>query len=424
MAAGPIPIEEIPVSTEPTATSIGDAAYRHAQRAELLRFAAASERPDGFGNLDAKGLLEADTPTELYVTCRMTHVFALASVLDEKPAEGGPSRERLIELATHGIEALRNGPLHDEVNGGWHSAASGPRAKQGYGHSFVLLAASSGVVAGIDGAEELLADAMAVHTSRFLQADTGLVVDDWNADWSVLDPYRGVNSNMHTVEAYLAVGDATGDAVWHERAARIALQVRDWAAANQWRIPEHFDQDWQPLLEYNRDEPAHPFRPYGATVGHGLEWSRLFVSVDLAHPTPGLVEAAIELADRALADGWARDGADGFVYTTDWEGNPVTHARMHWVLAEAIATGAVLHLVTGEQRFSDLVQRSWEYADRYLIDREYGSWHHELDSNNVPSGGTWPGKPDAYHAWQAAVIEDLGLSTSFASGVAQARPVD
>jgi mannose/cellobiose epimerase-like protein (N-acyl-D-glucosamine 2-epimerase family) len=29
------------------------------------------------------------------------------------------------------------------------------------------------------------------------------------------------------------------------------------------------------MLEYNRDEPAHPFRPYGATVGHWLEWARL-----------------------------------------------------------------------------------------------------------------------------------------------------
>lgn len=401
-------------------TAIGDVDYRQYQRAELLRFAAGSVRGDGFGNLDADGVLE-DSPTELFVTCRMTHVFALASMMDEGPLEGGPYPEDLVKLATHGIRALRRGPLHDEVNGGWHSAASGPRTKAGYGHAFVLLAASSGVIAGIDGAEELLREAIAVQTSRFLQPDTGLVVDEWNTDWSELDPYRGVNANMHTVEAYLAVGDATGDPVWHTRAARIAERVRDWAAANNWRIPEHFDEDWNPVLEYNRDEPAHPFKPYGATVGHGLEWARLFISVDLAHPTPGLVDAAVELTDRAVADGWARDGAEGFVYTTDWDGEPVTHARMHWVLAEAVATGAVLARVTGQPRFDELVQRSWDYADRYLIDRERGSWHHELDRENRPSGGTWSGKLDAYHAYQAALIQDLPLSTSFASGARLAR---
>src|SRR5512146_3295993 len=35
------------------------------------------------------------------------------------------------------------------------------------------------------------------------------------------EPYRGANSNMHSVEAYLAAGDATGDRVWHERALSI-----------------------------------------------------------------------------------------------------------------------------------------------------------------------------------------------------------
>ena len=170
---------------------------------------------------------------------------------------------------------------------------------------------------------------------------------------------------------------------------------------------EHYDAAWRPLLDYNRDVPAHPFRPYGATVGHALEWSRLLLGVDAtlgpAAP-PGLVAAAVSLFDRAVADGWSADGAEGFVYTTGWDGVPVVRARMHWVLAEAVGAAATLHRVTGRQRFQDRYQQWWAYADRYLIDRERGSWHHELDAENRPAATVWPGKPDVYHAFQATLL--------------------
>ncbi|NTW39737.1 MAG: AGE family epimerase/isomerase, partial [Cellulomonadaceae bacterium] len=236
--------------------------------------------------------------------------------------------------------------------------------------------------------------------------------------------YRGVNANMHTVEAYLAAGDVTGDRTWHVRAGRIGAQVAAWARANHWRIPEHFDAGWTPLLEHNRDQPAHPFRPYGATVGHGLEWARLLVAVDRtlgADAPAGLVEAAVALADRAVADGWAADGADGFVYTTGWDGRPVVRERMHWVAAEAVNTAWVLHAATGDQRHLDDAARWWAYIDRFLVDHLEGSWHHELDPTNRPAATVWPGKPDAYHAYQAALVPSVPIAPSFAQALVERR---
>ena len=87
-------------------------------------------------------------------------------------------------------------------------------------------------------------------------------MESWNADFTVSEPYRGANSNMHSVEAYLAAGDVTGDAVWRERAASIAARLIDrHARANSWRIPEHYDAEWRPLLDYNIDRPGDQFRP-------------------------------------------------------------------------------------------------------------------------------------------------------------------
>ena len=38
-----------------------------------------------------------------------------------------------------------------------------------------------------------------------------MACDTWNTEFTVLDPYRGLNANMHTVEAFLAAADVTGD---------------------------------------------------------------------------------------------------------------------------------------------------------------------------------------------------------------------
>lgn len=417
--------------THPTPTADprpGSDDYRRAQRAELLRFGAGARCELGFGYLDERGRVDPTT-AELWITCRMTHIVTLGLLADEEPAPGGPDREELAALAAHGVQALR-GPLHDDEHGGWFAAvtAEGPSntTKQAYGHAFVVLAASSAVAAGIEGAQELLDLALAVQEEHFWDEDAGLVVDEWDRAWTTLDPYRGINANMHSVEAYLAAGDVTGDTRWHRRAGRISAQVATWARENEWRIPEHFATDWTPLLEHNRDRPADPFKPYGATVGHGLEWARLLLAVDAtlgADAPANLAETALALAARAVADGWDADGAEGFVYTTDWSGKPVVRARMHWVVTEAIATSTVLERVTGDAAHAADLERWWAYADTYLVDRDGGSWHHELDPANRPASGTWEGKPDVYHAYQAALMADVPLTPSFASALrAAAQP--
>ncbi|MFA6297728.1 MAG: AGE family epimerase/isomerase [Nocardioides sp.] len=404
----------------------GGPAYLVAQRAELLRFAQGAKCARGFGYLDASGVVDPARPVELWITCRMTHVFALGLLAAEAPAPGGPDARGLRVLAEHGVRSLRTS-LADIEYGGWFAAVDidgddrvADDSKQAYGHAFVVLAASSAAAAGIDGARDLLGDALTCLEQRFWDDGHGLVVDRWDRAWTRLDPYRGINANMHTVEALLAAGDVTGDPVWHERAGRVADRVVAWAGANQWRIPEHFDEQWQPLLGHHRDEPAHPFQPYGATVGHGLEWARLLVAVaeSLGDAAPtGLLDAASALAERAVADGWAVDGAEGFVYTTDWQGAPVVRARMHWVAAEAVNTAEVLRRVTGDVRWEERRAQWWAYVDRHLVDRERGSWTHELDEHNRPSGVTWPGKPDVYHAYQAALLPSLPVTPSFASAL-------
>lgn len=402
--------------------------FRSTERVDLLRFALRSKTTNGFGYLGNSGELLEDKPLELYVTCRMLHVFSMGVLSSDRAGQVGLDDATLMGFIDHGVESLLNGPLRDKTSGGWYASLTDGKPlntrKEAYSHAFVILAASSATAASHPKGQELLDEALEISERYFWDEAQGLVVEEWDAQWQVLDSYRGLNSNMHTVEAYLAAGDVTGDSIWHERAARICSRVVEWARNNQWRIPEHFTENWEPLLEYNADQPAHPFRPYGATVGHGFEWARLITAT---HLTTGqenpqvLLEPAIEIMDRAYADGWNVDGNKGFIYTTDWDGQPVVHARMHWVAAEALAAASALGRVTDSPKYEFIIETCWSYVDEYLRDKQLGSWHHELDQDNIPATGTWSGKPDIYHAYQAALIQDVPVVPTFASALKQMR---
>jgi mannose/cellobiose epimerase-like protein (N-acyl-D-glucosamine 2-epimerase family) len=381
--------------------------------AELVTFARAARHPLGFGWLDDEGRLTPDHPVELWITCRMTHVFGLAAIRGDDASR--------IELE-HGVAALL-GPLRDDESGGWFAAVdeSGPTdpTKAAYAHAFVVLAAATATAAGAGRGQQLLQEALDVFDRHFWSETEGMVVELWDRQWREPEAYRGVNATMHSVEAMLAAHDVTGDPRRLEMARRMVERVvHEFAAENGYRLCEHFTQAWVPDPDYHRDEPAHPFRPYGVTIGHLLEWARLTLQTGLAlgDAAPAWVlPDARALFTRAVADGWAVDGAEGFVYTTDFAGVPVVHQRMHWVVAEAQATAWVLSEITGEEEYAAWYRTWWDHAERLFI--EGGSWRHELDPTNHPAGEVWVGRPDTYHAYQATITPLLPLSSSFVAGV-------
>ncbi|MBB6170544.1 mannose/cellobiose epimerase-like protein (N-acyl-D-glucosamine 2-epimerase family) [Nocardiopsis mwathae] len=383
----------------------------------LLSFAAHAQRPaDGFGWLDDRGALLPAHGTPTWITCRMTHVFALADLMGV-PGTG--------PLADHGVRALR-GPLRDAEHGGWYAGLGTDgrpegTAKSAYDHAFVLLSAASAAAAGREGGRELLEEAAAVIEERFGDGSTGRYQESWDRAWAAPEDYRGANSHMHLVEAFLATADATGDRAWLDRALDIArFVVHEVAAAHDWRLPEHFTADWRPVLDYNTAERAHPFRPYGVTVGHLLEWARLLVQLELAlgpaAPAWLPVDAAA-LFDAAVRRGWDVDGAPGFVYTHDWDDTPVVRERMHWVVTEAISAAATLYRRTAEARYAHWYRVWWDYAERHFTDRRDGSWHHELGPDNTPASTVWVGKPDIYHAFQTAILPCFPPAASFVSAL-------
>jgi mannose/cellobiose epimerase-like protein (N-acyl-D-glucosamine 2-epimerase family) len=360
--------------------------------ARVVAFALPSIRSEGgFHWLDADGSpLPARGPL-LFLTARMVHTAALAA------RRGIPGAGDLLD---HGMASLRG--LHaDREHGGWFTAPGHAGRKSTYDHVHVGLAAAGALEAGHPDAPALLHEVADVVDSRLWDPDAAMLRESFAADWSDDEDYRGANANMHGLEAFLAMGRATGEGVWHRRGLAIAERLVHGAArVHGWLIPEHFTRDWEPLLDYNRDEPLHPFRPYGATLGHSLEWSRFLLELDasplLTDRPAWLVEAADALARRALDGGWALDGRPGLVYTVDWDGSPVAVVRLHWPVCEGIQAAALLRRATGDEHWEAWYRRLWDHAARYFVDRN-GTWRNELDDAMEEAGRIWPGRPDVYH---------------------------
>ena len=180
-------------------------------------------------------------------------------------------------------------------------------------------------------------------------------------------------------------------------------------------------------MECNKEHPDDQFKPYGATPGHGLEWARLITQWALStykddkEKAAKYIAASENLFNRAVEDGWNSDGAPGIVYTTGWDGKPIVHDRMHWVLAEGINTAAVLYHLTEKQKYADDYADFMEYLDDKVLDHDKGSWFHQMDQNNVPTGTVWPGKPDLYHAIQATLIPYYAPDLSIAVAVKEGK---
>lgn len=387
-------------------------------RAELLDFYQphVADPQGGYFWLSGTGQPMPEKGKGLWLAARMTHCFSLAHLL---------GREGAGEVAAHGVRYLTTPPGRDTRHGGWFAAVNEEdrdEAKELYGLAHVVLAGSTALTAGLEGAQGMLSEALGLIDAHYWDEADGAALDAMDRTFTVADPYRGLNANMHLTEAYLAAHEATGDPVLLERAIRLAErfvegQLRS-GRPEPHRLVEHFDEQWQPVPGYNRDEPAHPFRPYGSTPGHWLEWSKLAVQIAGLRPdVKWLVPAAEQLFAGALADAWAPNG--GFYYTVDWDGSPVISNRFFWPVTEAIGAAHVLRLATGKQEYADWYTRFWDFAQAYLMDHDHGAWHSELDDDLLPTTRTWDGKPDLYHVLQATLYAKLPLEAGLAAHLAR-----
>lgn len=357
----------------------------------------------GFYDLDDEGRpLPSSNPVRgIHASARMVHCYSIAYMLG-RPGAG--------DLIDHGMNFLWNGH-RDQKNGGyvWSMNDDGhaDTNKQGYGHAFVLLAASSAKVIGHPLADRMLADITEVLETRFWEKQHGAIAEEFTADWGPIDggTYRGQNSNMHLTEALMAAYEATGEQHYLDKAESIAdLIIRRLAGATGFRVGEHFDTNWNLNKDYYH--PDEMFRPAGTTPGHALEWARLTLQLWVLgnKKHAWMPDAAKNLFIQAMSLGWDKQKG-GFFYTLDWDNKPAKTNKLWWPMCEAAGAAHFINQhLPHDPFFEDSYRLIWSTIANRFIDHKNGGWHEELTEDLAPAHTLFPGKGDIYHAFQACLI--------------------
>ena len=393
-----------------TSDLLNDAAHHRAltrdAKAQLAFFARSLRADGGFDVLDWRGNALPRAPQELHTTTRLVHSYAMAR------AAGHGGADDIIDAGMAYLWQVHR----DRQHGGYLWSAlpdePGDGVKLAYGHVFVVLAAASAAQVGHSDARRLLDDVMSVIDRHYWDDAVGLHRDEFNRDWTPYSTYRGMNANMHGVEAMLAAFEATGHNMFLSRAGRIlAFFVGRIAPEYGYRLPEHYTQDWQVDPRY----AGNPmFRPAGSTPGHSFELGRLTLQHwDLSgRPDGNAVAQARRLIEQADQDAAMPDG--GFAYTLDMDGKIDISDRYWWPVTEAI--GAYAALIKADAKPSDHQRYGalWDFAQAHLIDHDNGGWFPELDAAGQKTDRQFAGKPDIYHALQADLLPITpGLSGYF-----------
>ena len=363
-------------------------------RAQLAFFQKSLGADGGLSVLQRDGRPIEGVPQELITTTRLVHSYALGHLA------GAEGCEAIIDA---GIQALWK-RHRDETHGGynWSFDRQGPVAtdKLAYGHMFVLLAAASAKAAGHPDADRLLSDVTEVIEAKFWDPVAGMMYDEFRRDWQPFSDYRGMNANMHGIEAHLSAYEITGDRHYLTRANQIlSFLVDTMGAQNDWRIPEHYTSDWIVDPDY---EGNPMFRPKGTTPGHSFELGRLLVQAwDLGGRQDDAPHRARALIETALNDAWLPE--KGFAYTLNFDGSVRVADRYWWPVTEAIGAYATLIKLEGKEPDQLWYERLWQTGFKLFVDHELGGWNPEIDETNAPVQKQFFGKPDIYHALQACL---------------------
>jgi cellobiose epimerase len=256
--------------------------------------------------------------------------------------------------------------------------------KRIYGQAFAVYALAE--YAAASGEEESRERAIALQ--RIIEKvsydeKNGGYFETYERDWKLaekqqlsevdMDEKKSMNTHLHLLEAYASLLRRWNDDVLRERLRELLgiflARVID-PETNHFRM--FFDEVW-------RD------RSDRFSFGHDIEGSWLICEAGEVLGDKKLLEearrAAVKMAQAVYEEAVDADG--GLVYEGTSE-EIIDTDKHWWPQAEAVVGFLNAYELSGKDYFRKAAERSWEFIEKYIVDRQHGEWYWKVSRDGTP----------------------------------------
>lgn len=309
--------------------------------------------------LDRDGSPQTDAPRRVRVQARQIYCYAKAAQFNWYPGAKELALEGLDYLLTRARNA-DGGFVHLlDADGGVVDAR-----RDSYDHAFVLLALANVYQLGQDAQVRAEIDATLRFIDQRLKSPHGGFIEG-------LPPAmpRRQNPQMHLFEAMIALFDATGEAVFQNRAGDFfGLFVGNLFDQRTQVLGEYFEEDWSRI------------NPIVVEPGHLAEWTWLLKGFERITGCPTARHRSALMASLLRY----RNAAGCLVDEGDAEGRVTRSSRRCWPQTE-LAKAWIAQAESGEAGASDQARAALALLHRHHLDHPVrGGWYDQFDGEGRP----------------------------------------
>ncbi|RPI22366.1 MAG: N-acyl-D-glucosamine 2-epimerase [Acidobacteria bacterium] len=189
-----------------------------------------------------------------------------------------------------------------------------------------------------------------------------------------MDEKKSMNTHLHVLEAYANLLKAWENPALSLRVADL-LKIFLLRIVNPatWHFRMFFEENWESKCER-------------VSFGHDIEGSWLLSeAADIVGEQS--IQASVRQTVRMMAMSVLEDGMDvdgGLLYEAE-KGEIVDDSKHWWPQAEAVVGFLNAYQLTHEQPFLEAAATSWQFIERYIVDRRCGEWFWKVSREGIPS---------------------------------------